>query len=549
MATIDGTSASEEHIGTDDDDTINGNGGVDRFRPGAGNDVSNGGSSFDFFFNSDGIDISYGNDGDDRFIYWTLDGQVLDNETYIGGGGIDLLSLTVFSNIPTVDYVFDARPDAQGFGRGTYQLRFREIELFDLSFSSNDDTAFLGTGDDRARLGLGDDFASGRGGDDELVGSFGNDRLIGGLGNDRLEGDQSGAWTSFSTDLDDMLSGGAGDDLLIGGPGRNRLDGGAGIDTASYADATQGVQVNLATGQALSQTSSGRQFLDDTLVNIENVVATVYADFLSGDANDNALDGGSGRDELQGGGGNDRLDGANGDDRLFGEAGDDTLLPGTGDDIVDGGAGFDIVDYRSFGSTLTVDLRSSLAQTVSAAAGNDALIDVEGVIGGRGGDTIFGSRGDDLLDGYHGNDFVYGLAGNDRIIGGDNRDTLRGNDGDDTLEGGAGRDVLGGGAGRDLFVYADIGHTALRDADLVQDFTVGEDRIDLSAVGADATGDAVVFAFVGTDGFDAANQIRIVEYAPRDWTLLYINTDADNAPEARITLNGILSLTEADFIL
>jgi Ca2+-binding RTX toxin-like protein len=81
---------------------------------------------------------------------------------------------------------------------------------------------------------------------------------------------------------------------------------------------------------------------------------------------------------------------------------------------------------------------------------------------------------------------------------------LDGQDGDDTLDGGPGSDRLIGGAGRDIFVVTpgaatghgegddDDGDTlhfgALRDTDgpgagrdVIEDFTRGEDRIDLSA--------------------------------------------------------------------
>ena len=48
----------------------------------------------------------------------------------------------------------------------------------------------------------------------------------------------------------DKVTGGAGNDTLVGGTGNDTLDGGGGINTVSYADAQNGVTVNLATGVA-----------------------------------------------------------------------------------------------------------------------------------------------------------------------------------------------------------------------------------------------------------------------------------------------------------
>lgn len=58
------------------------------------------------------------------------------------------------------------------------------------------------------------------------------------------------------------------------------------------------------------------------------------------------------------------------------------------------------------------------------------------------------------------------------------RDTLTGTAGADFIQGGQGADTLNGGAGADTFVY-----TSLRDAgDTLTDFTVGTDKLDLSAL-------------------------------------------------------------------
>lgn len=83
------------------------------------------------------------------------------------------------------------------------------------------------------------------------------------------------------------------------------------------------------------------------------------------------------------------------------------------------------------------------------------------------GQTLFGGPGTDSLTGDTGADLIAGHAGEDRLFGGA---------GNDVLMDGAGRDTLNGGAGADLFVLSADG-----EVDFITDFTLGADRIDLSA--------------------------------------------------------------------
>ena len=94
----------------------------------------------------------------------------------------------------------------------------------------------------------------------------------------------------------------AGDDTLVGGAGVDSLDGGTGTDTADYNASGAAVTVNLTTG-----TGSGGDAQGDTLVNIEKLTGSAFADVLTGDGNANTLAGGAGADSLFGGAGNDVL--------------------------------------------------------------------------------------------------------------------------------------------------------------------------------------------------------------------------------------------------
>ena len=100
-----------------------------------------------------------------------------------------------------------------------------------------------------------------------LYGNGGNDALHGGNG-------------------DDYLKGSLNDDILHGGSGADYLDGESGIDYADYNDSGSGVIVSLAGGKVFGGTATG-----DTLVAIENVMGSGYADLLVGDKESNSLQG------------------------------------------------------------------------------------------------------------------------------------------------------------------------------------------------------------------------------------------------------------------
>jgi hypothetical protein len=75
---------------------------------------------------------------------------------------------------------------------------------------------------------------------------------------------------------------------------------------------------------------------------------------------------------------------------------------------------------------------------------------------------------------------LIGGDGNDSLIGRGNNDLLIGGNGNDRLIGGRGRDRHRGGAGQDTFIYR---FPDLRDPpDLILDFDVSQDKIDLSKV-------------------------------------------------------------------
>ncbi|WP_386684956.1 calcium-binding protein [Loktanella sp. R86503] len=85
---------------------------------------------------------------------------------------------------------------------------------------------------------------------------------------------------------------------------------------------------------------------------------------------------------------------------------------------------------------------------------------------GPGGTVITAHAAGSTLMGTAGGDVLTGLGGNDRLVG---------SSGDDILRDGAGVDVMLGGAGADVFFLSNDGQR-----DVIQDFELGVDRIDLS---------------------------------------------------------------------
>ena len=160
-----------------------------------------------------------------------------------------------------------------------------------------------------------------------------------------------------------------GDDILIGGAGNDVLDGSRGTDTVSYAAAKGGVKVSLET-KAFQAVGGGMG--KDSLIAVENLTGSAFADTLTGNGGANTLIGGAGNDGLKGQGGADILNGGKGVDALYGgaDAQTDTFVFLAGDSGTKAGALDRIYDFRS-DTNPTKGARS---------AGSD-LIDLRGIDG------------------------------------------------------------------------------------------------------------------------------------------------------------------------
>jgi serralysin len=109
---------------------------------------------------------------------------------------------------------------------------------------------------------------------------------------------------------------------------------------------------------------------------------------------------------------------------------------------------------------------------------NDILVGTnyaDKIYGSLGDDTIRGSQGDDILEGGQGRDLLYGDRGDDRIHGGAN---------EDLISGGLGRDLLVGGTERDTFIFQRNQSLLNGEYDIITDFEVGIDKIQMQGWGS-----------------------------------------------------------------
>jgi Ca2+-binding RTX toxin-like protein len=213
----------------------------------------------------------------------------------------------------------------------------------------------------------------------------------------------------------DLILGYGGNDVLVGGTGPDTLDGGAGTDIASYSGTSSAISADL---EAKTVLADG---VTDTLISIEGVRGSAFADTLQGS---------SGDDVLEGGAGNDLLNGLGGADRMVGGTGDDIYVVNhSGDQVVElAGEGVDEVYTAMASYTLAdnVERLTGTATTGGQTLRDNALGNV--VTGTAGADTIYLRGG--------GSDTAFGGDGNDGIFVGGTLDAF------DRIDGGAGNDYL-----------------------------------------------------------------------------------------------------------
>ena len=357
---------------------------------------------------------------------------------------------------------------------------------------------------------------------------------------------------------DDVLVAGNGDNIIVGGLGNDLIDGGAGNDTADFSDLDVAVSVNLGpngngtatreTGFSVSVSNAavsapnqfGANIADGTAFVEQALAGNLYynihtADFLDGEirgqlSTQNIVTDGDVRTiELSG-----SLDAAQ-------EPGPLSTSEATGDATLTITQNL-ITGEVSYSSELSViglsegDLQTPIPGAVSAIhlhnapvgqngpVVQDTLVDAGATVDG---DVASGVSGLDVIENVTETDIlssienVIGSDDGDVIIGSNASNVLNGAAGDDVLDGEGGDDILLGGEGADTFRFAPG-----EGRDVVQDFELGIDKIQISDFGQDFD----LSSHVSQDGADA-----LVTFGT-DSSVRLVNTDS-------------AQLTEDDFIV
>jgi Ca2+-binding RTX toxin-like protein len=437
--------------GTNQADTVTGDGDNNSFRGLGGNDYFDGGGGFD--------EIRYDRDAN----YGGTAGVTVDLDNGTGtGGNIQGTATDGFGNTDTLVNIEWVRGTNQG-------------------------DSITGSDADNRLLGLG--------GNDFLFGEGGNDFLDGGAGDDTLDtGDNDGLGDG------DTVFGSTGNDTiiytsaLVGGQNLNYGGLNAGItatingstNTGSVDKGANGTDTLTDVATTLNSSSaSGIGWFDLTGTSHNDVfnltlAANQWMAVRGGAGNDTFNVSGNGFSRIDyrsstsginanlatgtisddGLGGSDTINGffyeirgTDHADIIVGSDNDESFIGRGGNDIIDGGDGFDRIRYDRGGMTsaVNVNLETGIATgEFGGQAFTHTLSNIEWVRGSSFGDTLVASNiGEIRLDGFGGNDVLTGGAGNNTIDGGDDDDTIDTRDNDGL---GAG-DLVIGSRGNDTIIY------------------------------------------------------------------------------------------------
>lgn len=457
----------------------------------AGNDSLTGGALADVLVGGKGNDVLVGGDGDDIFKFALGDGT----DSFNGGTGYDKIVATTANAVIGISALSGIEAISSGGFANTSIIGSTLADSLDFSGVTLTGIVSIDAGS----------------GNDTVIGSAGNDTIVLGSGND-------------------IFNGGDGDDLFLAkaSSGSDNINGGAGFDTIRAAannvvigfSALAGIEaVDAAafTGVKLTATAAA-ETVDLSGVTFTGIVT---------------IDAGSGNDTIIGSLGNDRIDLGSGNDVVSGGDGDDTFLArtGVGVDSVNGGIGYDRIVATAASTNITLSSFTSVEEISS---------------GGFAGVKMTGTALADIID-------LSGvlLSGIDSVSGGAGNDSIIGSAGGDRLLGGTGIDTLTGGAGNDVFAYLTSSESGfgVTKADVLTDFTSGEDLIDLSLIDADTSilGDQA-FTFIGTAAFTGLGQLRLGTDSTGH-AAIFGNTTGSLTADFQVSLHNNAALTAVDFIL
>ncbi|GIL38476.1 DUF4214 domain-containing protein [Roseiterribacter gracilis] len=205
-------------------------------------------------------------------------------------------------------------------------------------------------------------------------------------------------------------------------------------------------------------------------------------------------------------------------DRLSGNYGPDTLAGGAGDDVY------------------IVHTNKTLVAEASNAGTDTIYSDVSYVLPSNVENLVL-------------NNSTWGIAtGNalDNVLVGDKRSTLDGGAGDDTLIAGSTQTTMIGGTGDDAFVFRSYAAAG----SVINDFQLGHDRIDLTALGLPATavGDGTIQFKASGDGTDiwvgTSNLVHLKNISAG--ALSAADLWVSNAPRERMVVEQVITSTSGN---
>ncbi len=460
-------------------------------------------------------------------------------DTIDGGGGTDTVTYAVSSAAVTVNLATNTNSggDAQGDSLSNIDNITGSAHNYTLTGNSGNNVIDGGVGTDA--------MAGGAGNDTYVVDNVGD--TVTESASEGTDTVQSSVTFTLGANIEHLTltgsssidgTGNSENNTITGNSGTNALAGGLGNDTYVVQNAGDTVTENLGEGTDTVQSS-----VTFTLgANIEHLTLTGSSNIDgTGNALDNTITGNSGTNVLTGGAGNDTY--------IVQNTGDTVVeLASEGTDTVQSSVTFTISDDDVENLTLTGSSNidgtgNASANTLTGNSGNNVLNGGAGadtLVGGAGNDTyVVDNTGDTITENAaEGTDTVQSsvtftlgsnlenltLTGSGTINGTGNSgaNTIAGNSAVNKIDGGAGNDTLTGNGGGDIFVFGSgYGN------DTVSDFTVGSDRLDLSALTHGTFTD--VMAATADSGSDAVITIG----------------------GGTITLTGIskASLTSSEFIL
>jgi Ca2+-binding RTX toxin-like protein len=391
----------------------------------SGNDVINGSYRRDHLFGGAGND--------------TLNGQGGNDDILVGGAGVDALTGSAV-NRGTVTFVFTSLTDSYANAEGSHSdliTGFRPYDRLDLTALGLERIGNGHNGDLAVSYDATTDITYLRSLDKDASGNFFEVRLA---------GDFQGQLSTYNFAL--------------------RHDGTVGNDTLDYSFSTKQYVLNGLDG-------------DDT---------------LTGGKFTNVLDGGAGSDHLMGNSGYDTF--------LYHQLSDSFVNDASGVSSVDLISNFnlfrgDVLDVSALGFTGLGDgYNGTLNYTYDKTAGHFVAQSFEADAQGNrfkvyiDQDYRHGSASYQDADGFIFAGDDYSNAADQTLTGKPTWDALfTGSDGGILIGGGAGDALTGINTGVDTFRYLDSSDSVHGAADLITDFDVTQDKIDVAALGYTGLGD------------------------------------------------------------